>query len=689
MAQSTNNQQGMSAYKSGTRSGRAVNDAAVHNSAKSTHNVFPMSYSFGQTARYAEIGAFFAMNAEARDVVPLKSSFELRSLALRSPKMSPLFMKRVYFEVKQNAILPRTFEYIYKNPVQGDDVPEDAYCNYRYPVGTRVPFTEYIWQELKSVISDLYTNAEYTDADTVILTIRGLQILESIYSNGSLLASLGCPLNGYVLHDDSDFVFDVWISNLIKKFITTDNQDESIVFTFPDLVHSINPDRSNADYTVGTYVPEGVVGVSYTRMLELLRSYTPSNVVVVKRGAANIPINTYLNGANFDEVDLSLEFSWPQNGVDVSRLAAYQLTCAEWYTNDKVDYIYNADLWRKAQDFYVRQILNQVYFFDYNDIAIMYDALSAKNWYSIQDALSDGDIFGDPEQFSFYFDFLANLFFFNRSLKFEDYFSGARTRPLAVGDPTIFDPQNPLEVVHGIQLTRFLNAVNRAGMDEDYLAQIYGTLPLPDDQRPKWIATYDDRIDSFEVNNTAEDQGKMTTALRSYSSKDHEYTALEVSGYPSIILGLYSFEMPRYYVQAIDRDFFVQDRFDMFNPYYQYDGDQVIYRSELFPVTGDADDASFAYTGRDNHRKMRISRASGGFVRNLPSWLFTVDDKGNGIPLSNLSPEFILSSSSEFDRFFAGFPDPALDGYFHFIINFVNTCNAVRPMEFAPAILNG
>lgn len=687
MAQSTDAQRAMSNYKSGTRSGREVNDAAVKNTAKSTHNVFPMSYPFAQTARYGEIAPFFTLNAEARDVIPLKSSFELRSLALKSPKMTPLYMKRAYFEVKHNAILPRTFQYIYKNPVQGDDVPDDAYCNYQAVNG--ITFTQAL---INKIVTDLVPSViDDGSSDGFIRLIRSLLVIEAVYSNGSLLASLGCPLNGYAVGQSDDFVFDKSISDLwvrlLSPIVRPGDVRSTLVFIFPDLPQYINADSQSNSYAVSDVPIDGVATVSLNRMLELLRSYTPSLVYYLNPDNItwNLNDNPGVNDISEGKSPISTaSYYLPPMGLDISRLAAYQLACAEWYTNDKVDYIYNADLWRKSMDFFVRQVVHEVYFFEYNNIAVMYDALSRKNFEAMQFSV-------DPysDDYDFYLDFLSNLFFFNRSLKFEDYFSGARTQPLAVGENRITDSDDPLEVVRGIQITRFLNAVNRAGVDEDYLAQIYGTLEAPDDTRPKWIATYDDRIDSFEVNNTAQDQGKMTTALRSFSSEDHSYTAVQIEGYPSIIIGLYSFEMPRLYVQAIDRDFFVQDRFDMFNPYFQYDGDQKIYRSELFPIVGDAEDASFAYTGRDNHRKTRFGRATGGFVRNLPSWSFNVDDSQSGVPFSHLNPEYILSSASEFDRFFAGFADNALDGYFHFIISFVNTCNAVRPMEFAPAILNG
>lgn len=700
MAQNLTNQRPMSNYKAGTRAGAGVNDAPVHNGAKSTHNLFPMSYQLCTTARYAEIAPFFVFNAEAKDQVPLKSAFELRTLALNSPMMSRLFMKRAYFEVKQNAVLPRTFEYIYKNPIHGDDVPDDAYCN----VGRTHNFAVTLFEIYKRV--NLYITGQQdvleggmTTAlrDSYLVLGRCLLLLESIYSSGSLLANLGCPLNGYAFVNNSSEGFDNWIARELDTFLTGGTTEAGIynqvpVFSFPDLLHFKDQQNQTSLFSCvpvsqgGSGLPVQVV--SKNRLIELLRSYNPESVRFFHS----------VNGTEIEgEVSISNRFSVPDSrfslpsfGIDLMRVAAYQLTCAEWYTNDKVDYIYNADLWRKSMDFFVKQVLGSVDFFEYNDISIMYDALSSHNFDGMSEVIySSFNPSADSTKVHLWLDYLSNLFFYNRSLKFEDYFSGSRTRPLAVGDNTISDANDPIEVVRGIQLTRFLNAVNRSGLDEKYLKEIYGTLPLPSDLIPRWITTIDDQIESFEVNNTGDDQGKMTTALRTQVGTDEGCTSVVVEGYPSILIGLYSFEVPRLYVDAIDRDFFVQDRFDMFNPYFQYDGDQAIYRDELYPVVGEASGTSFAYTGRDNHRKLRVSRATGGFVKNLPSWSFLVDDQKNGIPYAHLNPEFILSSCTEFDRFFGSLTGYTLDSYFHFIISFVNECNAYRAMEYSPAILNG
>lgn len=682
MAQNVSLQRPMSNYKTGNRRGNPVNDAAVQNTAVSSHNKFNTSYAFAQTARYGDIGCFFAMNAVARDLIPLKSNFRIESLPMKSQKMTPVYMHRSYYEVKMNAILPRTFEYIFKNPVHGDDVPDDAYCIWDRNLG------DLLFQSAFSLVLN--------GADSVVVAVQQflqcMFLMESLYSHGGLFASLGCPLSGYFQSVKGDF--DDFYDAVLRMLLThmdVESGPTNLIFTVPALGWTVEgPDAvASAKYAVNVSTvdspvdyPSDVRFVSLNRMIEILKSYPIS---AVQRGSLMLNINE--DSIFQDLINLFEEWSitagWPIKGVDVSRFAAYQLTCAEWYTNDKVDYVYNADLWRKTMDYYMRETLGEIRFFDYNDISIMYDALSAHNYSAAYDSVVLG-----RDSFSAFLDFLCNLFLFNRSLKFEDYFTGARTRPLAVGDVQIQDSSDPLEVVRSIQMTRFLNAVNRSGVDEDYLKDIYATLPLPSDLIPKWIISYDDDIVSSETTNTADDQGKITSRINGYSG-DHSGTVVRIDGYPSIVLGLYHFDMPLLYVQAIDRDFFIRDRYDMFNPYYQYDGDQSIDQVELYPVVDGQGDFSFAYTGRDNHRKMRIPRAMGGFCKYLPSWAFLFDGKESSIPFTELNPEFILSSATEFDRFFTGFPSLSLAGYFHFAIKFINTCESLRPMEYAPAILNG
>ena len=330
MAQQVDAQRSMSNYKTGTRRGEAVNDAAPNNSARNSHNKFPMSYPVAMTARYGEIYPFFVMNGEPKDVIPIHSDFSFRSLALQSPIESSLYMQRSYYDVKFQAILPRTFEYIYKNPVQGDDVPEDAYCNWGVGYNLFQILKDYYDSFLGQLDGKSY---DEIDSDGYIAAIRVLLILQSVYSLGGLPSYLGCPLNGYAIPmSPSVAPFDDAVAACLRALLSNTSDDTVPVFSFPDLISQTTPENANQYFSVGDSVfvsqsdvdntPIYSTAVSFTRMLELLRSYNPSAVGFYhldESGSSteNVP-ETIINA------NLEFTFSLPPQGMDVSRIAAYR-----------------------------------------------------------------------------------------------------------------------------------------------------------------------------------------------------------------------------------------------------------------------------------------------------------------------------------------------------------------------------
>lgn len=701
MAQILTNQRSTDGRATGQIKGPKVVDSENQNTAVSSHNIFPMSYPFGITERYGEISPFFVFDAEARDVIPLDTSFQMRTLATQSPIMQNLKKTNTWYQIDKRAIMPRTYELIYKAPVVGDDVPADSFCNI---FGYNYGYSRNLINNFKDFIDGISVSLlNYSQVAKFFL--RYMFFLRDFYSDGSLLASLGCPLHGYYRPPVGSVwsCFDEYYRVLLEQFFSS----FPLAFKVPELNYRIYSDETNDLFVcdLSGLAPESVKKVTIHRIIEILSNY---DFEVVYYGEDELStfvsaLNAFWSG-QFRPFAIGSVFDSPYRGINLERLVAYQLTCAQYYTNDNIDYIYNADLWHKAQDFFVRQVINQVYpMFEYNDIQVQYDAhsehvINLMFDYAVNFDLVDPDY---PSQMNSrldcFFDFFANLMSFNRSLKFLDYFTGAKARPLGVGD---VDTQiqsgaiDTLELVHNIQLTRFLNAINRSGMrDIDYLQQIYRTLPSPDYKEPKYIVSREYEFASLEVVNTSDDQGNVTSYFR--TSQDGSETRVQIEGYPCILLGVTFYEMMRLYVDAIDRDFFMKDRFDFFNPYFQYDGDQEVYLEELHPVLSDSYDEGtltmpFAYHLRDMHRKLRIPRASGGFVRHLPSWAFLEQDAESGsYNAENISPEFILSSASEFDRFFTSLTGITLGDYFHFELFYFNRCNAIRPMEYSPAVLNG
>lgn len=694
----TQNQRPISGKNVGTVQGRGVNEASKQNSARSSHNSFPLTYTFACTARYGELTPFYVQDAHAKDITPLFNHHQLKSLALKSPLMSRVKMHKDYFEVPFKAILPRTFELIYNNPSQGDDVPSDAYC--------------YVDMSFLIMFSNLVTTKYLYDRfvagdgnlplQTVEYYIKSLFLTEAVFSKGSLLNYLGCPL--YHLVGDSDnlnFVSDSsdYISKTIEIIFDVISDLDDVYFTIDDYFSYTSRGVKTNKFTCSKSAA-GMLNccyVSINRLVELLHHNSWSltsgtsllNNLVGEEGVISLLYNQY-----------NYTIFIPNNfHLDLSRLIAYQLVCSHFYTNDSIDFVYSADKYRKAcEAIYLSSVgpfTNSPQYFSYNGEKILYDVFSKKIFdvilsyagHSVDTWIGNG--------FNRFYYFFSNIFFYRRSLKFGDYFTGARPYPLAVGDNTVYanlddGSINPIEVVRSIQGTRFLNAVNRSGPRvQDYLAQIYGTVPAPCDTDPKFISRSTSTLSGFDVNNTADQQGKQTSMFSDTSDGKRSF-AFEVNteGFPSILLGICSFEMQRLFSDAVDRSFFKKDRFDFFNPYFQYEGDQALLSAELgiFAQT-DLDDDTFAYTLRDMQYKQRLNRAVGGFVSQLPSWTNVVS---NSYELAaEISPEFIRSSVSEFDKFFPSLTGFGLANYFHFIINFVNESETLRAMEYQPAILNG
>ena len=71
----------------------------------------------------------------------------------------------------------------------------------------------------------------------------------------------------------------------------------------------------------------------------------------------------------------------------------------------------------------------------------------------------------------------------------------------------------------------------------------------------------------------------------------------------------------------------------------------------------------------------------------LPSWAFVTDNSDGNPSGSNIDPDYIRSSPSEFDRFYKSLTGYSLATYFHFITFNTNIVAPYRQMVYAPEIL--
>lgn len=670
----------------------------------STHNGFPMSYAVATTQRYGDIDPFFYIHTVGGDKIPLQSSHELRSHTLASPLLSGLQMHKEYYEVPMRAILPNTWELIFANPTQGDDVPNDI--NNPYCSISSVNFSNFL-KDLCFNVFDIDNLESISDPNSSYVQrtnwFKYLFLLNKFISNGELLSKLGYRLdsNLYIEFDGDSVNFDTFF-NLIWSF--KDNFD-AIRVTYEshtyccytgglgDLFRNFFPEEGNVSW------------VSFRRFLEIL-SDDPSYIDI----QAYSNVSELYDHSNWSSYDLftsiasffrnnsiRYRFTSVQKPFDFSLLASYQLACAHFYTNDHIDFVYSANLYRNLVKSFVLTMHKYTdtdvnLSFDYNGMSIDYDAFSGYFFFQMCLKLRDPELYSYNEDYNnALFGYFYALFGTRKSLKFGDYFTGARPYPLAVGDVNVEvnnSEVSAIDITRNIQLQRFLNNVNRAGRKfSDYLRSITDGKALPTPTDPKWLASQHYNIGGNEIENTSgsgnnSPQGNIVLNLRSQQSKySLEYRDSE----PSIVIGLCWFDAMRLYSKSNDRHFFREDRFDFFNKDMQYIGDQEIYGAE---VSNNPLSTTFAYTLRNMEDKQRVSIATGGFVEALPSWAFVCDneDSQNNVP-AIISPEFIRSTNAEFDRFYKSLTRMDSAGYFHFIIYHYNQCQPVRPMAFAPSIL--
>lgn len=649
-----------------TQPTKSVNRQGVY--VPRTHNTFDNSYFHFTTQKFGQYQPFFVMEGVAGDKIPLHSSHNVRSLPMSSPFLSELKLNKDYFMCPMQAILPNTWEYIFKNPTQGDDVPNDANCL----------FPAFSVDGDYNIMRDgfNYLKAEYLNS---ISRFRWLFALELFLSQGSLLANLGYHVNPLITVGNFNISFDEFFDRVIQSVIFMRISIDEVSYIYASA--GTNP-------TVG----DNQI-VSLYQAISLLRSYGSRATIV----DLQLESESLLNTKAFSLVSNSLPtFSSVEDfGTDInlSRVFAYQLACSQFYVNPQVDFLYNSQLYRDNL-WTLMKIANPdltVEFFTMNGIQVPYDYTSKIYHMRMLGVLASGDGLTN-DNVAAYYDYLNAIFGHRESLRFGDYFTDSRTRPLALGDDSIDvtsdNSVSVIDVSKKIVYQRFRNAVVKLGNNlGDYLRGIFGTSPSPDYHFPKFIAHQDFAIGGFEVaNNTSEGQGDLVTNL---NTRDDTF-AFEVEvDMPCVLIGISYFSVPRVYMQTKDRQFFHRDRYDMFNPMLQYIGDQIVYNHERTDYR--PNDEIFGYQSRNNEYKQRYSVVSGAFATKLPAWTFVADSVTNPVDyvaVSNTqSPDFIRAHDYEFNRFFASMSGYSLANSFHFIVVYNNKCMSTRPMEVNPNIL--
>lgn len=655
-----------------------------------TFNRFNNGYKHYTSANYGEYTPFFSQICKPADNKKFKSVSQVRTLSLKSPLYSQVKMNKDYFFVPYDAILPNSWQKIYRNPSQGDDVPADA--------NTVIPNVNVLFSFAYRFVSKVqdFFNVSTTIADNALLDLGkfiylAFPLMDAFFSSSGLLSRLGYNNNHSAVFNLGANFYPTWdrCAEVLYPMLFPDGTN--MPFNFPSGGVGYSLTISNeSNFIVDSAYPEkmSISGLDALSFMRYYPDYVMTNeaafLAFLKevRGKVTSPVS-------FDATSLlTSEVLEAKNLVlNYDQCVAYNLCCSQFYTNGNVDSVYNAELYRDALGSFVKLFNGSFDTYSYNGINVLYD-VSSGHYMSI--ALNIVQVgMASSSTMVAALSYLRNIFCIQNSLKYGDYFTGSHTRPLAVGDvtaPVVGEQVSAVDITKAIAYQRFLNVVVKLKNSfADYLRSIFGSLPAPDYHEAKFVSHSEGSVDGFEVaNTTGNDQGNLVTLL--HSVKENFEFELQVD-MPGISLGIVSFVASRAYCQTRDRMFMREDRYDMFNPMLQTIGDQPIYGMEKSPLYT----TPYGYVQRYMEYKQRYNVASGAFDDVLRTYCIICDSphaSSNALELlsPNVNPVSIRLTPRELDRFFTSVAW-SYGNSFHFICEFDNQCDDVREADFAPSIL--
>nr|QPB07506.1 MAG: major capsid protein [Microvirus sp.] len=684
-------------YQSQTGANGQTNPVSSQNLEKpfvpKSHNYFPdMSFGHYKTFAYGQVEPFYCEPVVPGDRITLKNKISVHSNPMKSPFLSQIHCKKVNTYVPMQAILPFTWDYIYKNPSRGDDVVAEE-CNTVFADFPK--FVRDFYRVVINLLSGVSTKQTGALPQAYKKALIAVTLFDNIASTGSLLSSLGYKLSFLIQNVRPSYSLD----NIINDFWN---------ILIPD----------NFRFSLTEYFDDSIYQVYYV-VAPSSNFVTTSNkeIVLTKRGARDLILShindideefsfayTELNSPWKDIVwdDLPFFDSYLMSGptssntaslnLNYSPLVAYQLSCAQFFVNPKVDYIFDAELWRQSLKYIITSSAYDLDSFFYNGMSVMYDFVSwhyMKNYVAkLRGATVNSTLFDLLPAFRY----INSIFSYDRALRFGDYYTGARTQPYGVDvddsmkSPVVGNNVSAIDVTKSIVFQRFFNMVAKVGNSvDDYRKALTGKVTPPDYHYPRFISADDTDVSSYTVqNNSNVDTGNLVSRVDSGELKKYEYTLdIDLHGY---VLSMAYFYIPRAYSTTKRRWFFHVDRFDMFNEMLQNIGDQALYGLEL----SDYSPSIFAYQGRNEEYKQRTSMVTGAFCGSLKSWVFLNDPLGSpaqGTLRLPLNPNVIRSYPSELDYVFIDVQGLSNSFVYHFICHINNDVDFVRPMIKSPNIL--
>lgn len=614
------------------------------------------------------------------------------------------------FYIPLRACIPNNYEKLIPNPTKGDDLPNSA-----LPM---VPLHRYIRELLFSSqtiavnqlvsISVLEYVESITDPSNYLdeITAFGLNRLifaSYILSRGQLLDYLGIQYESNVI---SDVVspFQKAIDRFFADLWTWVNGNYQELYVYGVRLDPTSDELPLAEITNDVRIDT----LSHFRQ-GIADTFERGSALWFQPNSGGTPITfgplaqsaSILIGAFSDifdvddytisEVDTLTSEAFRTINVNIAKVLAYQLSVAQYFTNDAVDNIFTSELYMqnlRASMYPTREgsITSTEPVFTYNGVSTEYDYISYGGFY--YSLLSDDNSIGIVARQQVVG---SLLFLMRRSLRFGDKFATTRPRMLAVGQLEINVTDgavSPIDVTINLLAQRYLNAANHIGSGFlPYYASMFGVVPSDTGVIPRFLAHRKIVLQSQITNNTADNQGYQTTNLVGYSDNNAFDVFIDDFGF---IISVMSFDVLPVYTSGIDDCYFFFDRFDYFNPMMQNIGDQPLFVSELSGNTQDLTKI-FGYLMRNSEYKYKVSRAHGGFVNDLPgflikypTWEFINENDVNNL---RISPEFIRDKAMYLDQLIPQITGYSPAQYYHFAVACVNEVHSARKIQRTPSVL--
>lgn len=677
---------------------------------KNGRSTFNLSFSNADTPMFGLCTPFFSEFGVPGDNWKVRSGHKLRTMNLSSPLMQNLTLHKAYFATPMRAILPHTWDLLFKNPVSGNDIDADkASCLI----------------SLLSV-SELMSSVHYTlfnlDSSNKIVWSSGLSVGDALtallisYSIGD-----GCFGPQSLLHR-----FRIYSGSLVDE----DGRDynSALLQCIKSMLGAIHAAGFEVALATGSSYGE-IADVNFDRRRVGGNAYITSTAGVLsfihwwQENPA--PMRVYdtsgepatiqsLNSSpiTMDFPDIELQPSGRL--LQFSEVIAYQLGMAEFMTDSKIDPVYSAEMFRNMAESIIYALPKSTgssvpydYRFTYHGVEYRYDAFSAVGLRNLIAFCKDAIVafaWGSGSSFA-PIGLLVTLLTTRKCLRYKDYLTGARTNPLAVGDITAEvsgSAVSAIDITKSIVAQRFLNQVNRVGnKTKDYLKGIFGVTPMERNDIPSYLCDVQETIYSQEIENTAEAQEKQANSTTSIlRSKGARYLFEFGVKENCIITGIMYFSVRQFYPNT--QSWFalnMRGRDTMYNPYFQHIGDQPIslFETGLLPMNVRRDDNPmgdspvFGYTARDMQYKTRMDVCNGAFGRDhsLYSWLFTLN-YNSWLVTDNqrIDSDFIRFSPEEFCEYYnvVSRSENNVENFDFIIIN-ENFVSCSRHMSFNPQIL--